>query len=717
MKDESRTNLEQIEAIAVLKQATAESRQSESGRKQAEEEIAVLAEIGRVIGSSLDIEDVYEHFAAQAQKLVPFDRLSVDINNPDEAISVVTYVSGFDIPGRRPGDTIQSSGTISEFILKTRKGLKINLANPEEISDRYPHLTNVSTIRAGILSLISVPLISRDEVIGTLHFRSKKTNVYTERDLHLAERIGAQIAGAIANAQMFADLKKTEKSLQQAHDELEARIADRTKKLLRANEELRAEITERKRLEEEKQQEQQKTKRLAEEMAAIAEIGRVIGSSLDINEVYERFAAEARKLIPFDRISVSVINPGGNSITVAYASGFHMSSRRPGSVIPITGSVTEIFIRRQSGLIIHTESAEDLVRQFPGVTDFVMIQAGIRSMIGIPLISRDRVIGNLLFLSKMPNAYTEQDLRLAGRIGNQIAGAIAHAQLFIDLKKTEMSLRESEGRLRALVEEAPAGVAEVELGTGRFFTVNRRLCEMVGWTKEELLDATFHAITHPEDLHLHEKNKALLLAGKIRRCSLEKRYLRKDGGIVWVNITVSPLWRPGETPRRHITVIEDITERKQAEEVLQRAHEELQFKNITLQELNTTLKVLLKQREDDKIDMEERFVMNVQNLVLPFVEQMKKGCLDAGAQSCLGIIETHLRDIATPLLKNIRQFNLSPKELKVAALVRNGKSTKEIAKILGLAAGSIDTHRNNIRRKLGLKGRGKSLQSYLETLV
>jgi PAS domain S-box-containing protein len=703
MKDESRTNLEPIKAIAVLKQRIRDLEQLESERKRAEEEMAVLAEIGRVIGSSLDIDDVYEHFAVQAQKLVPFDRLSVDINNPYEAISTVTYVSGLDIPGRRPGDTIQFSGTISEFIFKTRKGLKINLANPEEISDRYPHLTNVSTIRAGILSLISVPLISRDEVIGTLHFRSKQTNSYNERYLRLAERIGAQIAGAIANAQLFADLMKTEKTLQQAHDELESRIADRTEKLIRANEELRAEITERKRLE--------------EEMTAIAEVGRVIGSSLDIDEVYERFATEARKLIPSDRISVSVINPDGKSFTIAHLSGLHVTSRRSGAIVPIAGSVTEIFIRRQSGLIIDAESPEDFVRQFPGVTDFVIFEAGIRSMIGVPLISLDRVIGNLLFLSKKLKAYTEHDLRLGERIGNQIAGEIANAQLFIDLKKMDMSLQESEGRFRALVEEAPVGVAEVELGTGRFFTVNCRFCEMVGWTKEELLDSTFHAITHPEDLHLHETNKALLIAGKLRRYSLEKRYLRKDGGIVWVNITVSPLWKPGETPARHITVIEDVTERKQAEAVLQRAHEEMQFKNITLQELNTTLKVLLKQREDDKIDMEERFVMNVQNLVIPFVEQMKKGCLDAGAQSCLEIIETHLRDIATPLLKNIRQFNLSPKELKVAALVRNGRSTKEIAKILGLAAGSIDIHRNNIRRKLGLNGRRTSLQSHLVTLV
>lgn len=78
-----------------------------------------------------------------------------------------------------------------------------------------------------------VPLVSRDEVIGVLHFRSKTPNAYTERDLRLAERIGSQIAGAIANEQLFSDLKQAEEALQRVHNELEQRVADRTEELMR----------------------------------------------------------------------------------------------------------------------------------------------------------------------------------------------------------------------------------------------------------------------------------------------------------------------------------------------------------------------------------------------------------------------------------------------------------------------------------------------------
>ena len=159
-------------------------------------------------------------------------------------------------------------------------------------------------------------------------------------------------------------------------------------------------------------------------------------------------------------------------------------------------------------------------------------------------------------------------LRLAESVGKQIAGAIANAKLYTDLKETEKSLRESEVRFRSLFAQAAVGVAEIEIRTGRFLTVNRRLCELVGRTEEEMLATTFQAITHPEDLLLHEEQTAQLLAGKIRNYDLEKRYIRKDGTIIWVHITVSPLWRPGEATGRHITVVEDITERKRMEEEL-----------------------------------------------------------------------------------------------------------------------------------------------------
>ncbi|MCX5820177.1 MAG: diguanylate cyclase [Deltaproteobacteria bacterium] len=317
------------------------------------------------------------------------------------------------------------------------------------------------------------------------------------------------------------------------------------------------------RAEEEQRLSRETAERLAGETAVIADIGRLIGSTLDIEDVYERFATEAQKLILFDSLTVNLYNFQENTICVAYVSGLDIDGRRQGDPLVLEGSLSGAVIRARTSLRIQPASIDEIVGQFPRLTP--IFQAGLRSIMCVPLISRDEVIGVLHFRSKKPDAYKEQDLRLAERIGAQIAGAIANAQLFTELKKTERSLRESEGRFRALVEQAAVGVSETEMETGQFITVNRRLCEMVGRTEGEMLATTFHAITHPEDLPLHDDKAALLLAGKIGHYNLEKRYLRKDGGVIWVNITVSPLWKPGGKPGRNMIVVEDITERKRME--------------------------------------------------------------------------------------------------------------------------------------------------------
>ena len=320
-------------------------------------------------------------------------------------------------------------------------------------------------------------------------------------------------------------------------------------------------------------------KQAEQEIGIIAEIGRLISSTLDIKEVYERFAEEARKLIPFDRIVVNLCNVLENTVTLAYVSGIDIPHRRQeGYSHSLAGTLTEEVLRTRTGRLIQPkntpESIAEIVSRFPSL--FPFYEKGLLSMICIPLISRNEAIGTLHIRSKKPDAYSQKDLHTAERIGAQIASAIANAQLIIDIRKAEKALRESEGRYRALVDQAAVGVAEIEISTGRFLMVNRRLCEMFGRAEKEMLATNFPAITHPDDKHLPEDKTALLLAGKIGHYSLEMRFLRQDGESVWVNITVSPLWKPGEIPVRMMIVVEDITERKMAEVEKRSLEERLQ---------------------------------------------------------------------------------------------------------------------------------------------
>ncbi|MEI7673185.1 MAG: ATP-binding protein, partial [Deltaproteobacteria bacterium] len=190
-------------------------------RKQADEEMAVISEIGRVAGSTLDINQVFELVDAEVHKLIPHDRLLVNLKKNDNEF-VVAYVSGTDNPRRRTGDLYARQGTASGVVMNARAGILIQPDDAEEIKELYPNL--YAAFKTGLRSTISVPLISMSEVIGSMNLRSEKQKAYTEHDLRLAERIGVQIAGAIANAQMFNDLSKTEKSLRESEEKFRVHI-------------------------------------------------------------------------------------------------------------------------------------------------------------------------------------------------------------------------------------------------------------------------------------------------------------------------------------------------------------------------------------------------------------------------------------------------------------------------------------------------------------
>ncbi|MBN3869281.1 PAS domain S-box protein [Nostoc sp. JL33] len=131
-------------------------------------------------------------------------------------------------------------------------------------------------------------------------------------------------------------------------------------------------------------------------------------------------------------------------------------------------------------------------------------------------------------------------------------------------KQTEVALRESEERFRTMFNQAAVGITLVALD-GRFIQVNPALCEITGYSHEELIKMNFQEITHPDDLEVDWENSRRVLAQEISGYSLEKRYIRKDGSIVWANLTSSAVWNANGQPKYALGIIEDISERKRVE--------------------------------------------------------------------------------------------------------------------------------------------------------
>jgi signal transduction histidine kinase len=200
-------------------------KRSEQGAQRLANEAEIIAEIGRMITSTLNIEEVYEGFAEKVKMLLPFDRIVVHLNDFETDIIIVAYTCGLDIPGRGANSTFTLKGSVNEIIMNTRATLVTQLESQGECERRVPTL--VPIFQAGVRSMISAPLIYRDQAIGILHFQSKKSQAYIDGDRNLAAKIAAQIAPAIANAQLFLKHKRAEEAL-----------AERTAQLERSNREL-----------------------------------------------------------------------------------------------------------------------------------------------------------------------------------------------------------------------------------------------------------------------------------------------------------------------------------------------------------------------------------------------------------------------------------------------------------------------------------------------
>ncbi|MGB9499308.1 MAG: PAS domain S-box protein [Dissulfuribacterales bacterium] len=176
--------------------------------------------------------------------------------------------------------------------------------------------------------------------------------------------------------------------------------------------------------------------------------------------------------------------------------------------------------------------------------------------------------------------------------------------------------------------------------------------------------------------------------------------------------------RTSELVRANERLLAEIEERKLAATSLREKEEELRLQTINLQEINTALKILLKQREQDKEDLEDKVLSNTKKLILPYIEKLKNTRLNSMQRTFLEILESNIHEIVSPYLKKLStQFqHLTPMQIQVAEFVKSGKTTKEISELLNLSDRAIEFHRNNLRNKLGLKNKKINLRTYLQSL-
>jgi PAS domain S-box-containing protein len=290
------------------------------------------------------------------------------------------------------------------------------------------------------------------------------------------------------------------------------------------------------------------------------------------------------------------------------------------------------------------------------------------------------------------------------------------------LKVAQKALQESEAYLSATIESIPFEFWVI--GPGGCYTMQNRLCrerygDIIGKRPEEICP-------NERMLAIWQENNRRAFDGRLVKG--EVMYVFDDEERFYYNV-IAPI-RDRSGIRGIVGVNVDITDRKRLEAALKKVNEdlegqvekrtkELNTKTRRLEEFNTALKVLLKQREDDKKELEESILINVKHLIVPYLEKLRTSRLNDDQITWLSILESHLEAVTSPFAKRLSEkyLGLTPLEVRAANLIREGKTSKEIAASLCVSENTVSSHRFHIRTKLGLRNKKINLGSYLKTLV
>ncbi|MEQ2008927.1 MAG: PAS domain S-box protein [Limisphaerales bacterium] len=309
------------------------------------------------------------------------------------------------------------------------------------------------------------------------------------------------------------------------------------------------------------------SKRAEQVTATFAELGRALSAADSRRAAAGTIMVAADKLLRFDAALLHLMSKDRKRVfrvlTVDTVNGWR--SEQPVEYEAIEPSLMFRRVLKQGAQLVLREGSAEAAIHFEPFGDPRRKSA---SLMFVPLRAGENTLGILSLQSYAPRAYTQADLDLLQSLADHAAGAFERLE-------TEDTLAESEQRFRGTFEQAAVGVAHIGLD-GRWLRVNNWVCDIVGYSREELMTRTFQDITHPDDLAPDLEFVRRMLTGEIPNYGMDKRYFHKDGSIVWIRLTVSLVRAPGGAPKYFISIIQDIRARKAAEEALLHARNELE---------------------------------------------------------------------------------------------------------------------------------------------
>jgi PAS domain S-box-containing protein len=393
-------------------------------------------------------------------------------------------------------------------------------------------------------------------------------------------------------------------------------------------------------------------------------------------------------------------------------------------------------------------------RNWPGRLDDPALDS-LRCIVGIPLKSDHQAHGvhGVIGLAHVDpdKQFDQEDVTLLERFAALALLALEKATLYTKVtrelaerKKAEAHIRESEQRYLTFLESSPDPIVVYDM-QGVATYVNPAFEQTFGHSRHELLGKQIDFV--PDECWPETKAAIdRMLSGK-KITMFETKRLAEDGRALDVQISSTLFQDQQGRQVGNIVTLRDISARKRAEEALaqhhdqleelveartaeladanrrlkqqvderERAEEALKAQSRHLEEVNTALRVLLKKRAEDKKEVETNVLSNVKELVSPYLLRLKRGPLSPHQSTMLEILQSNLDNIISPFVSKLssRYLNFTPTEIRVANLVKEGNTNKEIAELLLISKNTVLFHRHHIRTKLGLKNKKINLRSHL----
>jgi len=344
------------------------------------------------MSSSLDIDDVYERFAEVIARLIPFDLIVVALVEPGSDNVTIAHIAGADVPGMTPGTVRKWDQTVYEVPAFKAGGVITSATEAVRIAKEKGEINPL--VGKGMQSFIDVPFLSQGKLIGSITVSSRQADAYQDGHLALFQRIGAQVAGAVANAKLHATVAKE-----------------------------------------------------AFEREVLAEIDRIVSASLNIEDAYEPMAVAFAKLVPFDRFNVVRVDKAAGTITNEFVTG---SVDVPEFPVGATTNVDDgILVRVQmegsAGVVMNDAEMRGLEDTWVNLR--TIRKAGLLSIVSVPFKLGDEIVGLVAFRSCDPEAYGSEHLRLAQLMAGQVAGYFSNSLTYRQRTEVPRTVRRRAYRL------------------------------------------------------------------------------------------------------------------------------------------------------------------------------------------------------------------------------------------------------------------------------